>query len=247
MVTYSMQEVTRLAGVTSRTLRHYDQIGLLQPVATDRSGTRHYDRERLLRLQHILLLRELGLGLLDIATVLDGATDEVAALRRHHERLLGEVERLRTLADTVARTIDEREGGPAMATEEIFTGFADDPYAEEARERWGDTARESQERVAGWSPGRQQEVQGEMRQVHAAFIELKRAGVPADSPDVAGAVAAHHAWVSRFWTPGRDAYVGLGRMYVDDERFTATIDADEPGLAVYLRDAIAAWAPEHLS
>jgi DNA-binding transcriptional MerR regulator len=239
---WSTAEVAKLAGVSSRTLRHYDHVGLLTPAEHGHGGLRFYDRTRLLRLQHILLLRELGLGLPDIADVLDGTTDEVDALHRHRERLLSDADRLRRLADTVARTIEEREGGPPMATEDMFDGFAQDPYAEEARERWGDTAVEAQRRAAGWSPQEQSEVTQQGEAIHARLADAKRAGTPVDAAEVQEAVAAHHAWVSRFWTPDREAYVALGRMYVDDERFTATIDAHEPGLAAYLRDAMAVYA-----
>ncbi|HXV93626.1 MAG TPA: MerR family transcriptional regulator, partial [Pseudonocardia sp.] len=107
---WSTAEVVRMAGVTSRTLRHYDHVGLLHPARTGHGGLRYYERPQLRRLQHIMLLRELGLGLDDIAAVLDGTTDEVAALRRHHDRLLHEADRLLRLADTVERSIREREG-----------------------------------------------------------------------------------------------------------------------------------------
>jgi hypothetical protein len=90
-------------------------------------------------------------------------------------------------------------------------------------------------------------VQREGEDVTRALGEALRAGRPVEDPSVQELVARHHAWVSRFWAPGREAYVGLGRMYVDDERFTAHYDAVQPGLAVFVRDAIAVWAPAHLS
>src|SRR4029453_2150920 len=92
---WSTAEVARMSRVSSRTLRHYDHVGLLPPAHTGHGGIRYYERPQLLRLQHILVLRELGLGLDDIADVLTGGTDEVAALRRHHARLLAESGRLR--------------------------------------------------------------------------------------------------------------------------------------------------------
>jgi DNA-binding transcriptional MerR regulator len=116
MATWSTQEVTRLAGVSSRTLRHYDHIGLLRPTDIGPGGIRRYDRDLLLRLQHILVLRELGLGLPEIAEVVDGGTDVVDTLRRHHRRLLAESARLKDLAATVARTIAEHEGGVPVGT-----------------------------------------------------------------------------------------------------------------------------------
>lgn len=248
---WSTAELVRLTGVSSRTLRHYDQVGLLVPVdGADRGrgsgGQRRYERPQLRRLQQVLLLRELGLGLADIGAVLDGRGDEVAALRRHHERLLADADRLLRLADTVAKSIEEREGGDPMSAEEMFEAFRNDPYAAEARERWGDDAVAVQEKVAGWSREQAVEVHGEMSAVHRRLAELMSTGEPVDAPAVQDAVAAHHAWVSRFWVPGRQAYIGLGQMYADDPRFTATINGYGAGLSPYLRDAIAVYAAAHL-
>lgn len=243
---WSTAQVARMARVSSRTLRHYDHVGLLPPSRIGHGGIRWYARRDLLRLQHIMLLRELGLGLDDIAAVLDGGTDEVWALRHHHARLLSEADRLLRLADTVEKTIVEREGGTPMPANDIFAGFREDPYAAEARERWGATAERAQQRAAGWDQDTAAAVQAEGDAVNRGLAEALRAGRPVDDPVVQELVARHHAWVSQFWTPDRDAYLGLGRMYVDDERFTAFYTAIEPGLAVYVRDAIEVWAPTHL-
>jgi DNA-binding transcriptional MerR regulator len=239
---WSTAEVARLAGISSRTLRHYDHIGLLRPVDTAPGGQRRYGRGELLRLQHVLLLRELGLGLADIADVLDGPTDEVDALHRHRERLLREADRLRRLADTVEKTITERTGGTAMAADELFTGFRHDPYADEARERWDEQAVEAQRRAASWDDVTAARVRDEGEAIHRRLAAALRAGTPPDDRAVQDVVAQHHAWVSRFWAPDAEAYAGLGRLYVDDDRFTATIDAHAPGLAAYLCAAMATYA-----
>jgi MerR family transcriptional regulator, thiopeptide resistance regulator len=244
---WSTAEVARLAGISSRTLRHYDHVGLLTPAETGPGGLRRYGRPELLRLQHVLLLRELGIGLGDIAAVLDGITDEVDALHRHHERLLGEADRLLRLADTVEKTIIERTGGTTMEAEQIFDGFRNDPYAAEARERWGEQAVEAQRRAASWDDATAARIRDEGDTIHRRLAEALRAGTPADDAAVQDVVAEHHAWVSRFWTPDAAAYTGLGRLYVDDERFTATIDAHEPGLSAYLCAAMAEYASTRLS
>jgi MerR family transcriptional regulator, thiopeptide resistance regulator len=244
---WSTAEVARMAGISSRTLRHYDRVGLLPPADTGPGGLRRYGRPELLRLQHVLLLRELGLGLDAIAGVLDGATDEVDALRRHHERLVGEADRLLRLADTVEKTIIERTGGTTMEAEELFAGFRNDPHAAEARERWGEQAVETQRRAAEWDGATAARIRDEGEAVHRRLADALRAGTPTDAPAVQDLVAEHHAWVSRFWTPDAAAYTGLGRLYVDDERFTATIDAHEPGLAAYLCDAMAEYAATRLT
>lgn len=245
---WSTADVVRMSRVSSRTLRHYDHVGLLPPAGTGHGGIRYYERAQLLRLQHVLVLRELGLGLDDIAAVLDGQTDEVAALRRHHARLLAESARLRRLADTVAGTIEERvEGGPQMAAEELFAGFRQDPHAAEARERYGEEAVEAQRRAAGWSDERARGVAGEFDAIHRELAAAMTAGRPVDDPAVQELVARHHGFVSNFWTPGRDAYIGLGQLYLDDARFTATIDRAGAGLSAYLRDAMRVYAEARLS
>ena len=235
-----------MSGVSSRTLRRYHQTGLLRPARTGHGGLRFYERPQLRRLQHILVLRELGLGLPDIGAVLDGGTEEVAALRRHLDRLLAEADRLRTLAATVAATIDKRDG-TELAAEKMFEGFRNAPYAAEARERWPEEYAESQRLIEGWSEDDARGVRAEGDAVNVDLAAAMRAGVIVDDPAVQDTVARHHAWVSRFWTSGRDAYVGLGQMYVDDERFIAAYDAVSPGLAGYLRDAIAVYAEQRLT
>ncbi|OJY39990.1 MerR family transcriptional regulator [Pseudonocardia sp. 73-21] len=244
---WSTADVARMSRVSSRTLRHYHHLGLLPPAHTGSGGMRFYERPQLLRLQHILVLRELGLGLDDIGAVLDGDADEVAALRRHRDRLLSEADRLRTLAATVAAGIQEREDGTTMPAEDLFEGFRDDPYAAEAQERWPEAYAESQRRTRGMTKADERRIAAENDAVNADLAAAMAAGTPVDDPGVQAIVTRHHAWIGHFWTPGRDAYIGLGRMYVDDERFTATYEAVAPGLAPYLRDAIAVWAQANLT
>ncbi|MER5675209.1 MerR family transcriptional regulator [Pseudonocardia alni] len=245
---WSTDDVVRLAGVSSRTLRHYDHIGLVPPAGTGPGGRRLYGRTQLRRLQHVLLLRELGLGLPQIAAVLDTGSDaaEVDALRVHHGRLLDEIARLRRLADTVARSIGEREGRGEMTAEEMFEAFRDDPHGAEARDRWGADAVAVQERVADWTRADATELTADWESVLRRLATARSAGDPVDAPSVQEIVADHHRWVSRFWVPAREAYTGLGELYADDPRFAGQIDAHGAGLSGYLRDAIAVYAAERL-
>lgn len=119
-MSWSIQQVARTSGVTARTLRYYDEIGLLRPARVGSGGYRYYEREQLLRLQQILLLRELGLDLATIGGVVDAEHDPVEALRRHHHRLLDERARLQQLAGTVAATIKHLEEGTDMPAENMF-------------------------------------------------------------------------------------------------------------------------------
>lgn len=248
---YSIAHVARMSGITSRTLRHYDEVGLLSPAFTGTGGYRYYEERQLLRLQEILVLRELGLGLEEIRDVLDGDTDRVRALRAHHARLTAERDRFDRLARTVQHTIDTLEGGKTVDAQELFTGLTRDDarareLAAEAEQRWPG-AQETNAKVAGWSDEKWQAVQREGAAATERVAELMRAGVAADDPRTVDAVDAHHRWIRHFWTPDRESYVGLGRLYVDDERFVDFYDRIEPGLARYLADAMATYAQQRLS
>lgn len=246
-MSWSIAQVARMSRTTSRTLRHYDAIGLLPPAYVGVNGYRYYDQAQLLRLQQILLLRELGLGLDAITGILDDQHDQAAALRRHRRWLLAERDRLSRLADTVARTIEELEGGEDMPAEKLFDGFEVNPYEDEAVARWGqDTVDSSKERVRGWTPEQAEQAQRGWVEALARVAEHQRAGADPDDPAVLDAVAAHHAWLGNFWTPDQESYAGLGRLYVDDPRFQEQIDREHPGLAQYLCEAMAAYGQRRL-
>lgn len=247
--TYDIADVARAAGVSTRTLRHYDAIGLLPPASTAADGRRSYGDAELLRLQQILLLRELGLGLAEIAAVVDDEVPQVEALRRHRERLRAEQRRLGALVTTVDRTIATLEGGDVMRPEELFEGF--DPerqerYERELVDRYGDGMQEqideSWRRVAGMSKEQTAEVMTEVQRLEAAMADLLRAGAAPADDAVQQVVAEHYGWVSRFWTPDADAFAGLGQFYVDHPDFRAHYDGREPGLAEFYRDAMEVYA-----
>jgi DNA-binding transcriptional MerR regulator/ADP-ribose pyrophosphatase YjhB (NUDIX family) len=122
-VSWSIQQVARMSGVTARTLRHYDDIGLLPPAEVGANGYRFYEREQLLRLQHILLMRELGVDLATIRAVVDAQRDPAETLRAHHRRLLDERERLDRIAHTVTVTITNLEQGDDVTAETLFTAM----------------------------------------------------------------------------------------------------------------------------
>jgi DNA-binding transcriptional MerR regulator len=256
-VAWSITAVAKMSGVTSRTLRHYDVIGLLPPAWIGGNGYRYYEDEQLLRLQQILVLRELGVGLSEIAGVLDAETDQLSALRRHHTRLLAERERLTRLARTVARTIAElekQEGGDSVAKiknpYELFDGL--DPeqaraWDAEARERWGsEQVDESHRRLAGLTKEDAARIQRDSAAINVRMAELMAAGTPVDDPVVLEAVDRHYRWVCNFWTPDRQAYIGLGNLYTDDERFKKNYEDVRTGLAAYMRAAMAAYAQVRL-
>ena len=242
-------QVARMSGVTSRTLRHYDHTGLLTPAWTGADGRRHYGRSELLRLQHILVLRELGTSLDRIGQIVDAddPATVIALLRDHLSGLTAERDRYARLAATVARTIDSLERGKPMTTQQLFDGFEHKQYEPEARERWGDAAVDKAN--ASWQrlgeEGKRRHMRTDQEIVEALGAAV-RVGFRPDSPEVQEIVERHHAWLSEIWTPDAEAYRSLTQMYVDDERFRAHYDEIAPGAAELLRDAAALWADEHL-
>lgn len=253
---WSIVEVARHAGVSSRTLRHYDDIGLVPPAHVGSNGYRYYEREQLHRLQEVLVLRELGLPLDAVARVLDGTRDRAAVLREHRAALLVERDRLARLADTVGRTIAEIEGDAMtpLTPEELFDGFDAEKqkeYEAELVERYGPQAQEkideSWRRVGAMSKDDAARIQAELATRDQEYAALLDAGVDPADPRVQAVTAGHYRWVCEFWTPNAEAFAGLGDLYVDSPDFKARYDAVRPGLAEYVRDAMAVYAVESLT
>lgn len=253
MTEWSIKDVARLAGVTSRTLRHYDQIGLLRPARVGTNGYRYYRRPALLRLQQILLLRMLGLDLPSIRCVLDGRQDQVDALRAHHRRLLEERERYDRLARTVALTLEKLRRGEDFTAESLFDGFVTEgreAFRRSLVERYGEGVKryfdEAAQRTAGWGESDYLAQRDRTAAVEELLTVLLRKGSSPDCQEVLDAVAEHFAAVSEFWTPDRTSYRALGQLYVDDSAQHERLAAQHPGLPEFVRDAIAAYAAHRL-
>ena len=252
-MTRSIQDVARLAGVSSRTLRHYDQIGLLPPSGTGTGGLRRYDDAALRRLQRILLLRDLGLPLTDIGRVLDEQADEAGALRRHLGQLRAEQDRLARQVASVERTVTAIEKGERLMAEEMLDGFDHTQHEEEVTERWGaDTYATSDAWWRGLGTEGQQEWQARTTALGDAWGEAAARGVDPAS-DEAQALAARHAdWLGSIpGTPGseqgrptKEYVVGLAEMYVADPRFAKNYGGT--GGATFVRDALVAYAEREL-
>lgn len=245
---WSIGEVARHSGLTARTLRHYDEIGLLEPAFVAANGHRHYERGQLLRLQQILVLRELGVALPEIGRILDAQTDRIEALRGHRQRLLAERDRLARLAATVERTIGDLEREKSGATvetnrpENLFEGFDDAQHADEARRRWPGQYEESRPHAASLTAADKARMGRESTAAMIRTAELMAAGTSVDDEAVQREMHAHYVGICRFWTPDARAFRCLGQIYVDDGRFTANYDRIAVGLAAYYRDAMAQYA-----
>lgn len=250
-MSWSIADVAKMSGVTARTLRHYDDIGLLKPAYVGTNGYRYYEEEQLLSLQQILILRELGLSLTDIAESVDSEPDTLAALKRQHIRLLGQRNHLARMADTVARTIAELAGKTEMTIkincpENLFEGFDPTQYEDQARERWPQEFEQSQRYAATLTTEDIERGQKEMTAAMIRMAEFMAAATPVDHPAVQAEIDSHYQGICRFWTPNRTAYKGLGQMYVDDERFKANYEKIAEGLAEYQRDALIVYADQRL-
>ncbi|RVX40717.1 DNA-binding transcriptional MerR regulator [Nonomuraea polychroma] len=248
----SVGQVARLAGVTVRTLHHYDEIGLLTPGERTRAGYRRYTDADLVRLQHILLYRELGFPLEEIAVILDEPhTDEFTHLRRQHELLTRRAQHLHQVIAAVERAMQAHTLGIPLTPEErfeIFGDFRPEDHEAEVERRWGSSPQyaESRRRVAGYTKADWLELKAEAAAIGDDLVAAFKAGLPADGEHAMDLAERHRGHISRwFYDCTYDIHRGLGDMYVDDPRFTATYDALAPGLAGYLRQAIHANARRH--
>ena len=245
---YGIAEVARLAGTTSRTLRHYGDVGLLEPSRIGANGYRFYDTTALTRLQRILMLRQLGLGVAVIGEVLDAA-DETSALHAHLEWLRAESERLDRQIASVERTITSIEKGVPLMARDMFDGFDHTQYKEEVEARWGAGAYADSDRWwRGLGIAGQQAFRDEHVAIAAAWAELHATGAPIDGPEALALARRHHAWIAVGWgsrPPNADELAGLADMYVADERFAANYGGTQG--ATYVRDALTHFAITELA
>lgn len=240
---FSIQQVAQAAGVSSRTLRHYDGIGLL-PAGRSSNGYRAYGRDDLVRLQRILLLRDLGLGLPEIAQVVDGQVDDVAALREHAGQLREQARVLQRKLASVERTIAALTDKEEIMPEQMFDGFDNSKYREEVEQRWGEQAwADGDLWWRGLTDDDKQGFMAEHEAIAAAWAQAREAALPVDSPEVQQIAARHAAWIRVGWQ-GRpvsaDALRGLAQMYVADERFAANYGGVEG--SEYVRAGLEAYA-----
>lgn len=246
MSTTTIGEIARLSGVTVRALHHYDEIGLLTPSERRDNGYRGYSKDDITRLQHILTYRELGLGLHEIAGILDERVETIETLRCAHHRVEEQIKRLERISIRLGETIEATKRGNHMTPEEkldVFGTFNPDDHAAEAEERWGhtDSYSESMLRTGSYTPEDWKQQSEEGRGISEALLVLMSEGVNHDSEQASNLVDAHRAHISKwFYECTPEIHAALGTMYVADERFRSNIDEAGEGLAGYLSAAIAA-------
>lgn len=250
---WSIQDIARLAGTTSRTLRHYDDIGLLKPSRIGANGYRYYDGGALVRLQRILMLRELGLGLSAVADVLANEPDAPRALAGHLAWLRQEQNRLLRQIAAVETTITSLKGGEEIMAEEMLDGFDHTQYKDEVEQRWG---AEAYAKADAWWRGlsaqEKKERQDAQRALAADWIDAAERGIDPAGDEAQALAGRQFDWLGSVpGTPGSDQsgptkayFVGLGDMYVADPRFAANYGGQAG--AEFVRDAMKAYAEQNL-
>jgi DNA-binding transcriptional MerR regulator len=249
---YSIGKVARLAGVTVRTLHHYDSVGLLRPSGRLESGYRSYSAVDMERLQRILCYRQLGFSLETVKSLLnDPNSDPLAHLRRQHALLNERIAILRRMVATVEKMMEARTMGINLDPQEMLEVFGDHDPSEhqvEAEENWGETEAwaESRRRIATYTKADWLRMRAESSALLERFAAAMAAGQATDSPAVMDLAEEHRAHLERwFYDCPYAMHRGLSDMYVNDSRFAANFDKVAPGLAAYLRDAIHANAARH--
>lgn len=244
---YTVAELAELAGVSVRTLHHYDRIGLLAPGSRTAAGYRMYGWDELRKLQQILFFRELDVPLEEIRRIVERPDfDPAAALRTHRRLLVEKAERLARLVATVDRTIAEYAEERTMLTdEELYEGFPKETverWKREAKAKYGAAYEESDRKARSMSKDEAKAVFAEGGELERRWADLARSGAPHDGEAAMELAAAWRDHMSRFWEPGAEAFAGLGRMYCENEEFRARYEAMQKGLAEFMRDAMAAFA-----
>lgn len=244
---YTVQKLGLLAGVSTRTLRYYDEIGILKPARINSSGYRIYGQTEVDKLQQILFYKELGLHLDKIREIVNSHSfDATTALSEHREQLLDKRLQLDKLIANVEKTIASNEGRITMTDKEKFEGFKQKmvednelKFGKEIREKYGDDAvNKSNQKVLNMTQSEHDEVTKLSEDLHITLAEAFKTGDPAGEL-AQKAAELHKQWLTYYWNDySKEAHAGLAQMYVDDERFTAYYDKEQPGTAEFLRDAI---------
>jgi MerR family transcriptional regulator, thiopeptide resistance regulator len=249
MSEHTVGGLARLAGVSVRTLHHYDEIGLLAPSGRSDAGYRLYSGEDVVRLRQILFYRELDFSLEAIAAVLaDRQAGVDSHLRRQHGLLRQRRQRIDVLLQAIEHEMEARAMRISLTPEEQLEVFGTDQvdeWSDEARERWGGTAawQESQRRAAAYTKEDWIEIQRENDANLEAFTAALREHEPAESALAMDAAEAHRRHISRwFYECSPEMHIGLAALYITDERFARHYDQHAPGLARYVHDAIQANA-----
>ena len=243
--TYQVKDVARIAGVSVRTLHHYDELGLLVPSARTTAGYRLYTDDDLLRLQQIVIQRELGMPLEEIRKALDDPDyDRRAALLRQRAELEQRAARAREMVRAIDRALAVLDHDTTEDTmKDLFEGFDPKQYEDEARERWGhtDAYKISAERTKRYTEADWRTLRDEQNAIYRDLAAAQASGKRADDPDVLAIAERHRLSIDRWFYPcNHEMHANLADMYENDARFAANIDKFGAGLTPFLSAAIRA-------
>jgi DNA-binding transcriptional MerR regulator len=245
---YTIKEIADLAGVTTRTLRYYDQLGLLIPSEIGNNGYRYYDHNCLLRLQQVMYFRELDVPLKEILDILSRPDFQILpALENHRDALVDQEKRINKLLETLERTISSLQGEGNMSEKEYFEGFDETQYEEETRERWGGTPQyaESQRKWSSYSRDQQEEIKEEGGRISIRMVTKNPEASPGD-PDVQVAVGEYYEYLNKyFYTCEVEFIRGLADMWVQDPRFAVNYESIREGGAAFVREAVHIYCDQH--
>jgi MerR family transcriptional regulator, thiopeptide resistance regulator len=245
---FTVKQLSKMAGVTPRTLHHYDHIGLLRPSRVGENGYRYYGEEALLKLQQILFYRELDFPLDDIKKIMGRRDfDVVAALYSHKEALQKQIARLNRLLATVDKTINHIKGVKEMSQIELFKGFSEEEqekYALEAEKLYDpETVLASNKKWKSYSQAKKDAILVEGNTIYVDMIAVMPKG--ADSTEAQAIVERWRTHMDYFWTPNLDQLADLANNYNDDPRFKANFDKMHPKLAEFMREAVKVYVMNH--
>jgi len=256
---YTVKKLSKISGISVRTLHYYDEIGLLKPAYVGESGYRYYQEEQLLLLQQILFFRELGFTLKQIHDITRQVDlDRVEALKSQKDLLVHKIIRLQTLINTIDTTLTYIEGKQTVKNSELFKGF--EPDSEQQKKykqyikdymikKYGHQAQKEAEKgyknTKKWSQDDWQKVRQEgddMCQALVLMIEKKRTP---DSQEVQEIVHSHYQWIKKFWTPTKESYSEHADFIIKTE-LRKFYDNYHPQLAQFIANAIKIFAEKSL-
>lgn len=247
---FTVKQLSTLAGVTPRTLHHYDEIGLLKPSRIGDNGYRYYGNESLLRLQQILFYRELDMPLEDIRRIMGRRDfDVLSALESHKQALKKQMERTKRLLKTVDNTIEHLKGKNKMSDKKLFEGFSEEEQeklAQEAEQKYDpETVRESNRKWKSYSKEKKESILAEGNAIYADLAAAISKG--AASKEVQAVIARWHSHMQNFWSPNDEQLLGLADLYNDDPRFRDNYEKVAPNLSEFMREAVKAYVESRRS
>jgi len=241
---FTVKQLSKMAGVTPRTLHHYDDIGLLKPSRVGDNGYRYYGEEALLKLQQILFYRELDFPLEEIRRIMGRRDfDVLGALQSHKEALQNQAVRLNRLLATVDNTIQHLKGEKLMSQKGLFEGFSEEEqekYAQEAEQMYDpETVRESNRKWKSYSAAEKEAILAEGKSIYLDLAGAMSKG--AASAQVQAVITRWHKHMQYFWSPNDEQLLGLADLYNNDPRFRENYEKVAPNLSEFMREAVTVY------